>query len=203
MVIGVTGGIGSGKSLFCRQLEESGALVIDVDKVARELADKNKEIRQKIKDNFGTPLFDNKGKLHRKKLAQLVFTDKRNLRKLNSIFYPPLLREIRKRIRKIQNRYQKGIIVVDMAVIFEAQAEELFDFIVVVDAPLDLRIKRLKKDRGWTKKEITDRINSQMEMRDKIHRSNFVILNNGSVKELAAKALNFFDMITTLKNGGN
>ncbi|MFO7889500.1 MAG: dephospho-CoA kinase [bacterium] len=203
MIIGVTGGIGSGKSLFSRELEKLGAYVISADKIARELADKNRVLRYKLKDNFGSEVFGEEGNLKRRKLAQLVFSDSKHLKKLNSIFYPPLLEAIRRCIEKVQNRYKKSMIVVDMAIIFEAGAESMFDYIVTVDAPLDLRIKWLKKDRGWTKKEITDRINSQMKIGKKIKKSNFIIENNGSAKELASKASRFFDLVTRCNNGEN
>ncbi len=198
MVIGVTGGIGSGKSLFTRELGKLGAYTIDADNIARRLIDQNKALRRQIKKNFSPEIFDKKDNLQRRKFGKLVFAHSELLKQLNSIIHDPLLGEIKACIKSVQDKYNNCIIVVDMAVIFEAEAESMFDYIVTVDAPLGMRIKRLEKDRGWTKKEIKDRINSQINAEEKIKKSDFVIKNNGSVKDLKLKASKFYSFIYSL-----
>lgn len=198
MVIGVTGGIGSGKSLFTREMGKLGAHVIDADKVARKLIDQNKALRIQLKENFGFEMFDDKDNLQRRKLGKLVFAHSDLLKQLNSIIHEPLLNKIKECIKNIQDKYNNCIIVVDMAIIFEAGAESMFDYIITVDAPLDMRIIRLEQDRGWTKKEIKDRISSQMNVREKIEKSDFVVKNNGSAKELKLKASKLFSLIQSL-----
>ena len=198
MIIGVTGGIGSGKSLFCHELEKLGAYVIDADKIARELIDKRKDLHNKLKNTFGAEIFDNNGNLKRRELGRLVFADKKYLQQLNTIMQKPLLKEINQSINKVLIKRNRKIIIVDMAIIFESGIESLFDYIVTIDAPLPLRIKWLQRDRGWTEKEIRDRINVQMKVERKIDKSDFVIQNKGSAKDLHSKALRLFNIIKLL-----
>ncbi|MEJ2627186.1 MAG: dephospho-CoA kinase [bacterium] len=198
MVIGVTGGIGSGKSLFCHEFEKLGAYVIDADKVAKELIDHRKDLHDKLKNTFGEQVFDNNGNLKRRELGRLVFADKIYLQKLNAIMQKPLFQEINQSINKIRVKNNKKIIIIDMAIIFESGAESLFDYIVTIAAPLPLRIKWLQQDRGWTEKEINDRINAQMQVEQKIKKSDFVIQNKASVKNLRSKALRLFNIIKLL-----
>jgi len=198
LVIGVTGGIGSGKSLFTRELGRLGAYTIDADKIARVLIEHNKTIRRQIKESFGSEMFDKEDNVKRRKLGKLVFSNPVLLKQLNTIIQESLITEINRHIKNFRKKYKNSIIVVDMAIIFEAGAESIFDYIVIVDAPLDMRIKWLKKDRGWTEKEIKDRISSQMDTEKKIEKSDFVINNNGSVKDLNVKASEFYNLIFSL-----
>ncbi len=198
LVIGVTGGIGSGKSLFCHELEKLGAYVIDADKVAKELIDHRKDLHDKLKNKFGAQVFDSNDNLKRRELGRLVFADKKYLEQLNAVMQKPLFREINQSINKIRIKNNKKIIIVDMAIIFELGVESLFDYIVTIYAPLPLRIKWLQRDRGWTEKEIKDRINAQMQVEQKIEKSDFIIQNKGSVKNLRSKALRLFNIIKLL-----
>ncbi len=203
MVIGVTGGIGSGKSLFSRKLSKLGVYIINADKIARELIDKNKMLQMKIVDKFGSEVFDKEGNLQRRKLGQLVFANSQLLKQLNVIIHKSLLNEINKRIDSILSKNSQSVIAVDMAIIFEIGSESMFDYIVTIDAPLNLRIKWLQKNRGWTKKEIMDRINSQMDVEKKIEKSDFIIKNYGSIKDMTSKASKFLRLINSLSSRMN
>lgn len=197
MIIGVTGGIGSGKSLLSRELAKGGAKIIVADLYARNLIITKKNLQKKIRNCFGSDYFDKNGVLLRTKLGYHVFSDKNRLDRLNNITQKPLIDEIKKQIKKIQTQNPDEMIIVDMATIFEAGIESLFDYIIVVTAHVKFRIEWLLKNKKLTKKEITDRINLQMDIEKKIEMADYVINNNKSIEELKREAAIFLTKINS------
>ena len=187
-IIGVTGGVGVGKSSFVKALSNLGAAIIDADDVARQLVDESASIRKALMQAFGKDVFDEDQRLRRRLLGRVVFSDKRKLDRLNEIIRTPLLREVESRISQITRKYQHSLVVVDMAILLESGIEKWFDKIVVITAPLEKRIQWIQKSRGWSREEILMRVQSQMMEKELIERADFIIENEGTIDHLREKA---------------
>ena len=194
-IVGITGGVGSGKTCFVKELGRLGASVIDVDMIARELVDKRDDIRDAIRKAFGSNIFNGDGRLKRRGLGQIVFSDKKKMDSLNHIIWPPLISVLKDKISLLRDCEDDGIIAVDMAIIYEAEVELLFDIIVVVTAPWESRIMWLSQSREWNREEIMDRMEAQMDIKQKISRADVVIENSGTMEELRLKARDFYRKI--------
>lgn len=174
VVIGVTGGIGSGKSIVCEILRLHAIPVYDADKEAKNLNDTSTVIREQLTDIFGDELYvDNK--LDRKKLAAHIFGEKENLLAVNKIVHTQLAIHF--------NDWVKGksafpIVAIDAAVIFEAGFQKYVDKTIVVTAPEDIRISRVRKRDNLSVEQIKSRMASQMSEAEKIKLSDFTIIND-------------------------
>ena len=160
MVIGLTGGIGTGKSTVARRLIEKGYPVIDTDIISKEIIEKE-EIIIKINEELGDVL-DYNGKINRKKLGQIVFKDKKKLNVLNSIMHPIILNEMRKQINEKSKLH--NIIIVDVPLLFEINIEKEFDLILLVYSTKEIQLKRIMERDNRTKEESLNIINSQMDL---------------------------------------
>lgn len=183
MVIGLTGGIGTGKSTVARRLVEKGYRVIDADMISRSIIEKDEVIKE-ILEKIDKDLFEN-GKINRKKLAQIVFKDEKKLDVLNSIMHPLIIREMKKEIEKQIKIYD--IVIVDMPLIFEMKIEKEFDVILLVYASKQVQIKRIVQRDGRTEEEAESIINSQIDLEFKRKRSDYILENNGTLEYLYAK----------------
>lgn len=172
--LGVTGGIGSGKSVVCEVLRLHDIPVYDADLEAKRLNDTSPVIREKLIEAFGAELYKN-DKLDRKKLAQLIFNDEKNLHRVNSIIHPELAKHFEK---WTDERIEHPIAAIDAAVLFEAGFQQFVDKTITVFSPIETRIERVVKRDNLTKEQILSRINSQMSDEEKIRLSDFVIIND-------------------------
>lgn len=178
MVIGVSGGIASGKSTVVSFFKEWGAYVIDVDKLGWQvLESKQKEV---VKEFGNEMLVD--GKINRKKLGQLVFADPDKKSKLDALIHPPLIEELKQELARHKIHQ---IVVVDCALIYEWGIENWFDKIILVTSSYKNKLIRLL-NLGYTKKEAENRIRAQLP--DKVKTPDWSIKNNGSLVALRAKA---------------
>lgn len=172
--LGVTGGIGSGKSVVCEVLRLHDIPVYDADLEAKSLNDTSPVIREKLIEAFGAELYKN-DKLDRKKLAQLIFNDEKNLHRVNSIIHPELAKHFEK---WTDGRMEHSIVAIDAAVLFEAGFQQFVDKTITVFSPIETRIERVVKRDNLTREHILSRINSQMSDEEKIKLSDFVIIND-------------------------
>jgi len=182
--IGITGGIGCGKSELCRLLEQRGIPIIHADLVAREMMESHPEIRTQLKQAFGNDVYMPDGKLDRKRLAALIFNDELAKHRVNSIVHPHVIEYQKNELEKLERSGQYRFAGVEAALIFEARAEKQFDVIVVVAASEQTVIRRLMKRDGLSKQEIMKRIAAQMPLEEKIKRADIVIYNDGPLDEL-------------------
>ncbi len=173
--LGVTGGIGSGKSVVCEVLRIYDIPVYDADLEAKNLNDTSPVIRQKLTKAFGSELYRN-NKLDRQKLAHFIFNNEENLRTANSIIHPELAKNFEEWARRQEHH---PIVAMDAAVLFEAGFQSVLDKTVLVLAPLEMRIERAVKRGNLTKKQITARAGSQMNDEEKTKLADFVIHNDG------------------------
>ncbi len=188
-IIGLTGGIATGKSQVSSILSELGAMVIDADIVAREVVQKGLPAWQQLKDTFGEEYFLSNGELNRRKLGQLVFSHPDELAKLNSITHPAIKAKIEDRINDLKVQGYNGIVVVDAALLLEAGWETMVDQVWVVDAPMEKRIERIMKRDNLTRDQALSRINSQMSQQERIAKADKIIYNNSNIDSLKEQVL--------------
>ena len=177
--VAITGNIASGKSVLENYLQELGYKVFDTDKIAHEILENNSEIKQ----IFGT--------LDRKEIAKIVFSNKDKLRQLESIIHP----KVKKEILKIFDLNEK-LAFISVPQLFETGFDELFDKIIFISADKDIRLKRLMKRNNLSEDEALQRINAQVDENEKILKSNFVIYNNGEIKNLKEKILDLLNELS-------
>ena len=173
--VGITGGIGSGKTTVCEIFELLGVPVYYADTEAKVILDSNEAVKTSIISAFGKSILNNEGKIDKKKLASFVFNSKANLEKLNAIVHP-IVREHFENWLK-QHSSQKYILK-EAAILFESGSYKLVDKIITVVAPLELKINRTMERDKITREQVEQRINNQLSDNDKIKRSHFLIHND-------------------------
>ena len=187
MVIGLTGGIGTGKSTVSRKLREKGYPVIDLDIISREVITYSGVIDELV-ENFGSEILEEQnavsGKkcISRNKLRQTVFKDEKKVTVLNSIMHPPIIEEMRRQIKELGQSYET--VFVEVQLLFEAKLEKEFDMTVLVYADRKTQIERVLKRDGRSEGEVQEIINAQMSMDEKRKLSNYIIENNGNSEML-------------------
>jgi dephospho-CoA kinase len=179
--VGLTGGIGSGKSEVSRRLAGYGALIIDADQVAREVVEPHTPGLAQVIDVFGTGVLAEDGTLDRPRLGEIVFGDDALRAKLNSIVHPL----VRHRIRDLEQAAGPAAIVVEaVPLIAENDMAGLYDLVVVVDAPPRIQEDRLVRDRGMTREQVAARVAAQASREDRLAIADIVLDNSGSLDEL-------------------
>ncbi len=193
-IIGLTGGPGTGKSLVAEYLEERGAIILSGDDAGREVVGGIPIVKKRLVNAFGDSILRDDGSLDRRLLGRMVFADPAARGKLNRIVHPHLLKILKTWIKKRRMRSSKKLIVVDAALIFEWGIADWFDYILVVSATRDQRLKRMINS-GLSKKEAAARISSQIPQRTKVALADHVIENNGSKSTLRKKVNEFLDLL--------
>jgi dephospho-CoA kinase len=193
-LIGLTGGAGSGKSTVAAVFKGHGACIVDADKIGHRLLEKNHRCTARVIKEFDTGILSPKGSIDRAKLGGLVFSDKAKMLKFNEIVHPYLLKEIKKEIDLCRVKYFDRPIVVDAALIVQWGLEKELGQIIMVDSLKKLRIARLIK-RGISGSKAQKIISSQQPMSEIRKKSDIVIKNNGSIKELESKAAEIWEKI--------
>lgn len=196
-VIAVTGGIGSGQSTVCRFLKKLGCKVIDVDKKAKQIIQKDKSLQVELRKHFGQDVFFNNGTLNRKRLAHLAFRDPAKTQLLNQLVHPRMVSEVVEEMENARHSQRYPLIVVDAALVFEISIEQMFDSIIVVYANMDNRIKRVMARDNLKRAEILSRVRRQIPLKDKKNWADYVIDNNGTEEDLMNQVQNVFDKLTS------
>lgn len=199
LLVGVTGGIGSGKSVVCEEFRARGRTVLHADQVARDLTEKDPSVAGAIRSAFGE-VYDAAGALDRKALAALVFSDRKKLEKLNAIVHPAVFRAIDRQLREMHPEDLQPYVVIEAALIFESGMDAVLDFVVVVDAPEELRIRRVMERDGVAPDEVRARMASQMKTDEKLRRADFTIDNSGE-REGLAEIIGFLDTLLRQMGG--
>jgi dephospho-CoA kinase len=189
-IIGITGGIGSGKSVVCELFRIYGYPVYDADKRAKELNEHSQVIREKLTKHFGMDLYEG-NKLNKKKLADLMFSSEKDLKIANSIIHPEIAKDF---LSWAAKRKELDVVVIDAAVLFEAKFNKIVDKVVTVYAPYELRLKRASERDHTDKSSIARRANSQLPEEEKIKMADFVIYND-NVHSLIAQVSELLDSL--------
>ncbi|MGV9598891.1 dephospho-CoA kinase [Streptosporangium sandarakinum] len=192
--VGLTGGIGSGKSEVSRRLAALGAVVIDADRIAREVVEPGTEGLARVVEAFGAGILRADGTLDRPKLGSIVFSDPEKLAVLNGIVHPL----VGARVAELQDRADADAIVVyDVPLLAENGLAPMYDVVVVVDAADDVRIARLVELRGMARQDAEARIAAQASREDRLKVADIVVPNEGSLEELAARVEEVWAELTT------
>lgn len=173
VLIGLTGGIGSGKSTVAKVFETLGIPVYYADDEAKRLMNTDERLKQEIIKQFGIESYKD-GTLNRPYIASLVFADKEKLSLLNSLVHPVTIEDSQKWVLQQISPY----VIREAALLFESGANKGLDFVIGVSAPLPLRIQRVIQRDGLSKEEIEQRISRQMDEEEKLKKCDFVILND-------------------------
>ena len=196
VVIGLTGGIGTGKSTVSQILKEKKFPVIDLDIISHEVI-KFPKVVEKIVENFGKEVleYNNTGNwiVSREKLGRVIFGNREKRLILNSVMHPEILRIMREKI--LECKKENKIIFVEIQLLFEVQWEKEFDYILLVSAEKETQIKRILARDKRSKEEALSIINSQMPLDEKKKRSDYVIENDGNIQDLERKIDGFLKKV--------
>jgi dephospho-CoA kinase len=192
LVIGLTGGIASGKSTVSAMLMEKGITVIDADLEARLAVEKGEEAYDGIVSRFGTEILQSNGEIDRAKLGAIIFHNEEERLALNAIVHPA----VRKRmLEKKEQAIQKGeqLVVLDIPLLFESKLEHLADKTLLVYTDRETQLRRLMNRNSLSEEEAEARINSQMPLSEKVRLADAVINNNGTIEETKEQLLGLLD----------
>jgi dephospho-CoA kinase len=192
-VIGLTGGIATGKSTVEKILENLGVKVIDADKVVHKLLS-NENVKNEIGQYF-PDVFDSEGNIDRKKLARIVFNDYEKKRILENILHPKVNQEIDRRIEINKKENSDKVLFVSVPLMIETGSYKKYDKVVLVYAPRELQIKRLIENKGYSYEEALARINAQMDIEEKRKYADYIIENTGSIQELEEKVKQLYEIL--------
>lgn len=185
--IGLTGGAATGKSTVSSILKELGAYIIDLDEIAREIVEKGSPCLEEIAAQFGKGILKSDGSLDRKKLGDLVFSDRGKLKKLNSIVHPAMIDRVEKELAELEKRPDIPAVVIDAAILVEMGLHRLVDSVWLVKADRKTQIRRLVERDGMSREKAENIIDSQMPMEEKEKFADIIIENSGTKKELETK----------------
>ncbi|MEY3406167.1 MAG: hypothetical protein RLZZ556_239 [Actinomycetota bacterium] len=184
-LIGLTGGIAAGKSTVAKLWRELGAIEIDADLLAREVVEPDSDGALLIRKRFGDSFFDDSGALDRSKLASLVFTDESAREDLERIVHPL----VQKRAREILSQLSEdSMVIYTVPLLVEANVSLPFDVVVTVEAPEDVRVKRLIESRNFTREQAIARIESQAQPIERVARADYVLNSNQTREQLLSDA---------------
>ena len=185
LVIGLTGGIGTGKSEAARYMGSLGAVLINADQVGHEAYSPHSEAWRQVVGAFGEGILQDNGEIDRRSLGAIVFSDPDQLARLNGIMHPLMARMVQDKIGGLREN-GVGVVVVEAALLFEAGWDSLVEEVWVTDSPEESVILRLSQRNGMTEEEARKRLSSQMDRAERLDRSDFVIDNSSDVGALQA-----------------
>ena len=190
--VGLTGGIGSGKSEVSKFFHKWGAFILDADKEAKKIIDKNEKAQQEIIKEFGSDVINIDNKIDKQKLARVAFQDEFHQLNLNSIIHPYVFKKIDETFDKIKLDNKHKIFIVDAALIYESGADTHMDYVIVVTSLLRYRTERVMSRQNITRDDFMKRVSLQWSDGDKEHLADFIIQNNSDLKNLEKESKNIF-----------
>jgi dephospho-CoA kinase len=196
-LVGVTGGIGSGKSSVCVCFERLGRVVMSADRIARDLTETDAGVRRAIVRKFGAGIYGPEGRLSRSELARIVFSHPAKLRALNAIVHPVVFSSLNDALVRLPASASRPYVVVEAALIFESGMDKNLDATVVVRAPEEVRIDRVARRDNLTREEIIARMHAQMSAGETSKRADFLVENSGAQEDLMER-VKFIDRLLAL-----
>ncbi len=185
LTVAITGGIGSGKSTFAEYLKLKNYPVLFADEISRAILNNNEELKNKIIKNFGSSAYK-ENQINADFLSQEIFSDPAKLQKINSIIHPAVINEIISQTNVLKKNNK--LVFVEAALVYEANVEKLFDYVVLVTADEQIRKKRALNTEKFSAEEFDNRMKNQIKDEEKSKRADFVFYNNSSKKDLKQKA---------------
>ena len=187
LTVGLTGGIGSGKSEVSRRLAALGATVIDADQVAREVVDVGTPGLRQVVEEFGPGVLRADGSLDREGLGRIVFADPDRLARLNAIVHPLVGERIATIMAGLERDHPDAVVVYDVPLLVENKLQDSYDVVVVVAAQPQTQLRRLVEQRGMSEDDARARIAAQAPLADKLAVADLVITNDGDLGALDAQ----------------
>jgi len=197
MIIGLTGGIGSGKSAAGIEFEKLGITVIDADEIAQKASLKNSKAYKEIVEYFGASILDNSQNIDRRKLRNIVFNDDEQKKKLEQILHPAIREDISFAISNSKSPYT----IIMVPLIYETNSKDNYNRILVIDCDEDIQISRAVTRDGASEEDIKKIINSQATKKERLSIADDVINNNSSIEKLSEKVLHLHKNYLELING--
>ncbi|HOP48987.1 MAG TPA: dephospho-CoA kinase [Ignavibacteriales bacterium] len=196
LVVGITGGIGSGKSTFCEILTQNNFPVIHSDNMAKEIMATDDAVKKRIIETLGTQSYFNDGKINTHYLRDIVFNDFEKLQILNSIVHPAVIKKTKEKIEDLKKNNR--IIFVESALIYEANFDELFDFIILIYSEQRERLRRVKQRSNLTDEEILKIMQTQIPDEEKRKYADIIVENNDNIDDLKNRAKFILTILNTL-----
>jgi len=191
--VGLTGGIGSGKSTASAHLEKYGSYIFDADSEAKKILKNNEQVQKDIIEEFGSDVLDSDGKIDKKKLARVAFQDEDHQLILNSIIHPHVFTEMDKQFEEISESNKYECFVVDGALLLESGMDQHLDIILLIASLLKIRVERALQRGTIAREDILRRIDLQWTDEEKSEMTDYTIHNNGTQEQLQEKLKVFFD----------
>ena len=190
-MIGITGPPGSGKSTAASMVAGSRMRVIDVDGVGHEIL-RRPDVTERLRGIFGAGIVKREGEISRKRLAEIVFSDRRDLEKLEAVLHPLMVEDVEQRIAAAKAAAVDGV-VIDAAVLFEMGLDRLCDTVLFVDAPREIRLARCSAARGWTDGDVRARESMMRAASRAADAADCVVKNDDSIEKLNVQLHNFME----------
>jgi dephospho-CoA kinase len=192
VIIGLTGGIASGKSTVSHMISDEGVPVVDADVISRDVVKPGKIAYHQIIDHFGLAILKQDGQINREKLGEIIFNDEKERRVLNQIIHPRVRKELKDQADALQSEGHP-IVILDIPLLIEGELFQLVDKILLVYVPKSVQLKRLKERNNYTEEEALKRINSQLSLDKKKTYATFIIDNSSDLTHTR-------EQVTTLLN---
>jgi len=186
-LVGVTGGIGSGKSMVCTSFEQLGRTVLSADLLAREVMDRDGAVKSRLLRLFGEKAYTPDGVLDRKFVAARAFSEPGVKKRLDAIVHPAVFREIDRRIVQLPAEKRLPYVLIEAALIYESGLDKELDYVIVVEAEEETRIRRVMERDGCSREDVLRRIAAQMPADTKVNRADFVIRNESDSRQIIPK----------------
>ncbi|MFM9277750.1 dephospho-CoA kinase [Paenibacillus jiagnxiensis] len=183
MIIGLTGGIATGKSTVSALLAARGALLVDADAIAREVMLPGHPVLNAVVRHFGQEVLNEDGTLHRKRLGAIVFANPSERQALNEITHPAIRQEIIRRMNAYEAEFPDKLVVVDIPLLYESRLDNLFQKVMVVYVPAEVQLKRLMQRDGLTPEQARQRLDAQMPIEEKKRLADIVVDNSRDVAD--------------------
>ena len=196
LVIGLTGGIASGKSTVTKLLIDKGVKVLDADQIVRQMQQPNTKLLKQLAEVFGDQMILEDGHLNRQELGQLIFNDKRAKETLDQIMKPLIREKLLEEIEEVKI-HQESMVVLDLPLLYEFELQSLVDDTIVVYVSRETQVRRLMERDQIDEAYALAKINSQMSLDKKRELANFVLINEGTMSELRTQ---FETLYETLKH---
>ncbi len=193
-IIGITGGIGSGKTEVAKIFKKLGAKILSGDEIGKEVVEKNQTVFKKLVKVFGKGILNKNKKLNRRELGNIAFSSIKRRNKLNKIVHPYLLSSLKKKIKEYRKK-GSGIVVIDAALIIEWGLQKELDYLILVESALKNRVKRLKENLGYSQKEAMNRIKVQIKDKTRRKYADYIIKNDKDLKELSRKTVSLWKFL--------
>ena len=195
VVIGVTGGVGTGKSTVAGMFKRLGAVVLDADAIAHRVMEPRRLAWREIAKTFGERMLNDDQTINRRRLASLVFSDEPSRRRLDAIIHPRVMREIRRHLHRLRGSRRIRAVVLDVPLLVEVGAQQFVDALVVVTAPPGVQRERLKRQHGWSEEETHARIAAQWKLSAKAALADHVVDNSDGVDATRTQVKRIWDQL--------